>query len=254
MRHLIVALCALFCVALLRADEHCIGHDHSAIGADGRTFDPKTGRDTRQYAPDAQVDYLHLKLDLRMDDPAAKSFTCTETLTFKTLGGPIRRLTLDAVHLDVKSVTDLGGKPLEFRADDRRLVINFGSDLPPNTDAGVVISYACTDPKDGMIFALPDEAYRDRPVMVHTQGQTETNRHWFVAHDYPNERCTSETVVTVPSKYKVLANGKLVSKEDAGGGMTRWHHSLSKPHVSYLVSLVIGEFDVVTDKWRDVPV
>jgi len=90
--------------------------------------------------------------------------------------------------------------------------------------------------------------------MVHTQGQAESNRYWFASHDYPNERCTSETIVAVPSKYKVLANGKLVSKEDAGDGMTRWHHSLGKPHVSYLVSIVIGEFEVVSDKWRDVPV
>src|SRR5687768_13390098 len=178
MRHLIVAFCALFCVSLLRAEDHCIGHDHAAaLEADGRTFDPKTGRDTRQYAPDAQVDYVHLKLDLRMDDPATKSFRCTETLTFKTLGRTVQRLTLDAVALDIKSVTDTGGKALPFRADDKRLTIHFDPELPPHTDAGVVIAYACTDPKDGMIFALPDDAYRDRPLMVHTQGQTETNRH-----------------------------------------------------------------------------
>src|SRR5688572_2295326 len=199
MRHVTVSLLVLFIVAPLRADDQCMGHSHAAaVHADGRTFDPKTGRDTRQYAPDAQVDYVHLKLDLRMDDPTTKSFTCTETLTFKTLGRAIQRLPLDAVDLDIKSVTDLGGKALDFRSDDKRLVINFGAELPPHTDGGVVIAYACTDPTDGMIFALPDDAYHSRPLMVHTQGQAETNRHWFAAHDYPNERCTSETIVTVP--------------------------------------------------------
>src|SRR5688500_5200581 len=151
MRHLIVAFCALFCVSLLRAEDHCIGHDRAAaLHADGRTFDPKTGRDTRQYAPDAQVDFAHLKLDLRMDDPATKSFACAETRTSKTLGRPVARLGLDAVDLDIHSVTDMSGKPLNFRADDKRLTIPFDPELPPPTDGGIVISYACTDPTDGM--------------------------------------------------------------------------------------------------------
>ena len=224
------------------------------IALDGRTFDPKTGLDTRRYPPDPQVDWTHLKLDLRMPDPSSKSFTCTQTLTFKTLGRPVARLKLDAVNLDVRSVTDLSGKQLDFRNDEKHLTVTFRSELAPQSDGGVVVEYACANPTDGMIFALPDEAYHDRPLMVHTQGQAETNRHWFAAHDYPNERCTSETIVTVPAKYKVLANGKLVSKQDVANGMTRWHHSLGRPHVSYLVSIVIGEFEVVTDKWRDIPV
>ena len=133
MRHLIVALLLLTFIAVVRADEYCFGvKDAKGLTVDGRAFDPKTGRDTRQYAPDPQVDFVHLKLDLRMDDPAAKSFTCTETLTFKTPGRLIPRMTLDAVDLDIKSVTDLSGKPLDFRADDKRLVINFGSELPPH--------------------------------------------------------------------------------------------------------------------------
>jgi aminopeptidase N len=217
-------------------------------------FDPNTGRDVRVYPPDPQVDFQHLKLDLRMDDPMSRSFTCTETLTFKTAGRAISHLDLDAVELGVSKVSDLGGSPLKFRTDDAHLVIDFGRELPPQSDGGVVIEYSVHDPKTGMIFALPDESYKDRPLMIHTQGETEMNRYWFASHDFPNERFTSEIIVTIPTKYKALSNGKLVAREEIGDGKVRYHYSLAKPHVSYLVSLVIGEFDVVDDRWRDVPV
>src|SRR6188474_426899 len=133
MRHLITALLVLLSAAVARADDRCIGAEHSAAAFDGRTFDPKTGLDTRQYPPDPQVDYTHLKLDLRMPHPSSKSFACTQTLTFKTLGRAIARLKLDAVNLEVKSVKDLSGKPLAFRNDDKHLTVNFPGELAPQT-------------------------------------------------------------------------------------------------------------------------
>jgi aminopeptidase N len=217
-------------------------------------FDPITGRDTRQYPTDPQVDFQHIKLDLRMPEPMSKSFDCTETITFKTTQRQLSSLTLDAAELRIKKVADLAGHALDFRTDDKTVTIRFGKTLPTNYDFGVVIDYSCHDPKDGMIFALPDTDHPTRPLMIHTQGEAESNHYWFVSHDYPNHRQTTETIVTVPSKLSVLSNGGLVGKEDAGNGLTRWHYSLSHPHVTYLVSIVIGEFEVVRDKWRDIPV
>ncbi|MGH7176362.1 MAG: M1 family aminopeptidase [Tepidisphaeraceae bacterium] len=219
-----------------------------------RAFDSVTGRDTRNFAPDPQVDFQHIKLDLRMDDPASRSFTCEETITFKTPHRAIPSLNLNAVDLRIDSVSNLRGDPLDFRYDEKTLTVRFPKPLSPQTDAGVVIRYACAKPKLGMIFALPDDAYRHRPVSIHTQGEPEMNRYWFVSHDYPNTKQTTEIIATIPSKYSALSNGALVSKEDIGAGMSRWHYRLSKPHSSYLVSLVIGDFTVVKDTWRDTTV
>src|SRR4051794_8987931 len=35
-------------------------------------FDPASGRDVRNYPPDPQVDFQHIKLDLRMPDPMSR--------------------------------------------------------------------------------------------------------------------------------------------------------------------------------------
>src|SRR6185503_11493450 len=78
----------------------------------------------------------------------------------------------------------------------------------------------------------------------HTQGEAETNRHWFIAHDFPNERMTTELIVDVPAGFSVSSNGKLVS-DLTSGDRSVWHWLQDKPHVSYLVTLVIGKFDIV---------
>ena len=184
----------------------------------------------------------------------SRSFTCDETIKFKTPGRPVDRLDLDAVDLHIDKVTDLQGQPLEYRYDDKILTVRFASPLPRNTDGGIRISYACKKPVEGMMFALPDEKYPDRPMQIHTQGEPETNSSWFICHDHPNAKQTTEIAVTIPAKYKALSNGALKSREELPDGMVKYHYALGKPHVSYLVSLVIGEFSVVTDEWRGKPV
>lgn len=239
----------------LFAHEGCIlsGEAEAFLAAD-RVFDSVIGKDTRNYPPDIQVDFDHLKLEIDMPSPESKSFTAVETLTFKALGLAVKSLKLNAVELKIEKVTDLDGNDVPFRTDDEHLHITFATPLAPAAAGGVKIHYSVTDPKDGMTFALPDAGYPNRPLQIHSQGQAETNRYWFAAHDYPNERMTSELIVTIPSRYKALGNGALVDRKELDGGMVRYHYKLAKPHVSYLVSLVIGEFDVYTDEWRDVPV
>ena len=216
---------------------------------------PTGGTDgpTRQFAPDPQVDYQHLKLDLRMPDPKSKSFTATETLTFTTYALPLDSLALDAVGLDVRSVKDGDGHDLDYRYDGKILTVRFEEPLPPRSDHTLVFEYVCSDPADGLNFALPDDAYPDRPLQIHSQGEAQTNRYWLIAHDYPNEKMTTEIAATVPDDLKVLSNGKFLGVADAGvggDGMKTWHYKLSEPHASYLISLVIGQFDVVEDEWR----
>jgi aminopeptidase N len=224
------------------------------VFADGRAFDSLLGDDTRNYPPDPQVDYDHLALDILMDDPFTRSFTCDETLTFHGTGEPIDRLTLDAVGLQIDRVTDLSDKPLDYRADDKTLTIRFPAPLQPDQASGLKIHYACVKPRAGMIFTLPDAGYPDRPVSIHTQGETNQNSHWFICHDYPNAKLSTEISVTIPDKYQALSNGALISRDELPGGKVKYHYKLNHPQASYLVSLVIGEFVVVKDHWRDRPV
>src|SRR5690349_8078507 len=103
----LAALVLFLSFTAVRADDavDCAG---AAGGAAAKShdsadpFDQASGRDVRNYPPDPQVDFQHIKLDLRMPDPMSRSFTCTETITVRTTQRPIDRLTLNAVNLDIK--------------------------------------------------------------------------------------------------------------------------------------------------------
>jgi aminopeptidase N len=228
------------------------GHAGIAIG---RSFDAQSGRDPRQYPPDLPVDFLHLKLELTFRDLATQSFTGIASLTFRPVRSDLKMLTLDAVDLEIDRVTDDRGRALRFDYDDARLTIHFARALSTEADTTIRVHYKCVEPKDGMTFVLPDPARPDRPTVVHTQGETDTSRYWFPCFDFPSDRLTTEMVVSVPEPLFALSNGRLVNtSRDGKTGMTTYHWKQAVPHVCYLVTLVIGEFDVVEDEWRDVPV
>ncbi len=207
------------------------------LAAAATAYDEATGRDLRNFPPDRVVDYRHMTLRLRFDDFRQRRFEATEVLTFAPIAAPAGAITLDAVGLDIEAVS-LGGRPVEHFADGRTLVVRFDPPLPRGKVQELVIDYSCTDPYDGIIFTLPTPEAPGYGPEVHTQGQTETNRHWFACHDSPNERLTTELIVDVPSGLGVCGNGRLVSMSDDGTRAV-WHYLQDKPHPSYLVSLVI---------------
>jgi aminopeptidase N len=230
-----------------------VGAPSAAPGQD-QHYDAHTGRDVRAYAPDTQVDYQHIKLEMVFADLMSRSFRCSETITFRTRGAALERLVVHGIDLDIQAVRDLGGRVLDYSYDDEQLTARFADRLPADSDGGIVIEYTCTKPERGMWFALPDEAYPERPLMIHTQGEADYNRYWFFSHDAPNERCTTEILCTAPKPYGLLSNGRLVERSELDGERYRWHYALEQPHPPYLVSLVLGEFDVVAEDWRGKPV
>lgn len=206
-------------------------------------FDVATGKDLRNFPPDRVVDHKHMKLEMRFEDLNARRFSAVQTLRFAPIGRPASTLMLNAVGLQVESVT-LGGKPVEHFAASDHLSIRFPEPLPPDQDREIVIRYTCDSPTDGMTFTPFSPDAPDYHAEVHTQGQPESNRHWFPCHDSPNERLTTELIVDVPAEFAVSSNGRLVSNSTKGGRRV-WHYLQDKPHPNYLVSLVIGKFDVV---------
>jgi len=109
-------------------------------------------------------------------------------------------------------------------------------------------------PRKGMFFVRPTKEYPKRPWMVWTQGEQEDNRAWFPSYDAPNERMTSEVVVTVPEKHVAISNGRLLKEKHDEARKTRTYHWLQDlPHVNYLITIVSGEFDRHEEMWDGIP-
>lgn len=233
------------------AEHHECLHGKLEHAAASAAWNEKTGADERNFPPDRLVDYGHMKLEMRFDDLNDMRFTATETLWFIPVGSPVSALTLDAVRLEIQSVT-MDGQPVSHYRGDETIALEFDPPLPVGKEQTVVFEYICDHPYDGMTFTPYSPDAPHYTAEVHTQGQTETNRHWFIAHDYPNERMTTELIVDVPAGFQVSGNGRLVSHEQRGD-RELWHWLQDKPHVSYLVSLVIGRFDIVELEHPRVP-
>lgn len=204
-------------------------------------------------AGDRPIDIEHIKLELEV------------TLKEKTVEGkavidflplrPISSVRLDAVHHEIAAVH--GGKdnkPLRFDNTGKEVVIDWESPLAVGEKQQVTIEYKVRDPKAGLYFFGPTEKDPNVPAMAWSQGEPISNRHWFPSLDHPNERQTTEMIVTVTEGLEVLSNGRLLSYEKVEDGKVRFHWRQTEPHVAYLVTLVVGRFAIGRDEWRGMPV
>jgi aminopeptidase N len=230
-------------------------------------FDATTGTRGAVYPPHRLVDFTHMKLAITIADMNTPKATAQQTLSFAPIGGPVSTITLDAKGLSIDSVEcrilaqqdSQAAKPAAttFKHNGRTLTINFDPPLPKGQSTDLVISYRIEDPKLGLVWTPESPAWPGRAAQLHTQGQPQTNSYWFPCHDFPNERLSTELLVTAPAGYEVSSNGRLVGRtrkiltsDDATGrrdllAHEEWHFLQEQPHVNYLVSLVVGKFDVV---------
>jgi len=208
-------------------------------------------------AGDRPVSTDRIRLDLRVD-VAKKAVDGKATIAFHCVR-PTQTMSLDAVELGVQNVAvKVGSKSVEHAhhtADGKKLVVDLGSRLRAGETGTLEVTYQIHEPKDGLHFFGPSKANPEAPPLVWSQGETTTNRYWFPCLDEPDQRQATQLVVTVPEGFEAVSNGKLVERRDNAGDKTvtfDWRQEI--PHPSYLVTLVVGQFDVVRHEWEGVPV
>lgn len=221
---------------------------HWAADTTEHRFDEQSGRDLRHYAPDRPADFVSMKLELDIPDMEVPALTAREHLTFIPTGKPLAALRLDAEGLQISAVELIKlTKEMvhtSFHHDGHELMVTFNPPLAVGREYGLDIAYTLEDPADGLFWTTSSPAWPGRPPQVHSQGQPETNRYWFCCHDSPNERMTTELIVTVPTGFEVISNGELIATQPADG-RTTFHWKLDQPHPAYLVTMVIGKFATV---------
>ncbi len=200
---------------------------------------------TVHYARDRNVDIRHVKLELNVN-PEKKVLEGTVSIDLTPIVDNVTRLQFDAVELDVKDVK-LNGRQVSFENTGRNIVIDLDKALKTSQQVTISIKYS-GKPKRGLYFIEPDKSYPDRPYQAWTQGEDEDTRYWFPCYDYPDDKATSELIVTVPQKFLAISNGSLVeTKEDKATGTKTYHWKQDIPHSSYLTSLVVGEYSVIKE-------
>lgn len=205
------------------------------------------------YPTDRIVDYEHLKLEIQVD-LAGKRLSGTCTHTFTVLAPECRKLSLHAVDLKVEKVLLLSSTEtaLDFNQTPTHLHIGFKHALKAGDRGEIRIVYSVVEPRAGLYFIHPTEHQPHRPWQLWTQGQDQDNRYWIPCHDDPNEKASTEMIVTVDEKYLAISNGRLIgTSSDAQAGTRTFHWKQSMPHASYLVTLCVGEYVEIKESWKN---
>lgn len=204
---------------------------------------------TQRYAPERQVDMLDLSLDVTPDFKNRR-VSGTATITFQTMLKPVGSLRLDAYDLEVSKITS-GPKIASWENTDRALLIHFEKPIPPMRKGTISITYEA-EPVKGLYFRTPELGYKRSDMHIWTQGETIEARHWFPCFDAPNEFFTSSITCRVPKGMTVLSNGRRAGEKiDPKTGLKAVTWMQEKPHVNYLISLVAGYFERITEKHGD---
>jgi aminopeptidase N len=202
------------------------------------------------FARSKDYDLEHSRIALRFDLDQKKVIgDVTHTLTILR---DTQRITFDSAGLQIQSVT-LNKTAATFETADDKLRIALPKPAKPGEKFTVEIKYEA-QPTKGLYFILPDKDYPTRPAQVWTQGESEDTRYYLPTYDYPNDRLTTETILTVPAGWLTVSNGKLISVSDAGNGLKTWTWRESLPSSTYLFTVVAGEFTEAKDTWRNMPV
>jgi aminopeptidase N len=201
------------------------------------------------FTADRSLRIVHVRLELDLDLPG-KRLAGVATLTLASRRDELAVFTLDAVEMDIESVT-LDGRATAFDYDGERLRVPCERPFARDAEFRAEVRYRCT-PRRGLYFMGPDEGHPDRALQCWTQGQDDDSRYYWPCIDHPIEKFTSEIVCTAPAGAFVLSNGDLIERKELGASdgaaRVRWHYRLDFPLPAYLVTLVCGPFVEIVEK------
>jgi len=207
--------------------------------------------------PARTYDVQHYVIRTRFDVPN-KTVIGDETIALKPLTTNFNSFALDAANLNVEAVT-LEGKnaPLRFTTSPDKLTINLDRAYSSADAIAVRIRYRAK-PQRGLYFISPAQSNAtdrpSKPAQIWTQGEPEDNHYWFPCYDFPDDKATSEQFITVPTNQLVISNGALINRTENGDGTQTFHWAMNKPHSSYLISLIVGDYAKIADAYKNVAV
>ena len=217
-----------------------------------------------QATPERINNLVHTKLDARFDY-AKQQLIGKVWITLRPHFYPTDSLLLDAKGMDIKEVAVVkGGRntKLKYNYDGLFLNIDLDKTYRNNESYTIYIDYvakpnefqakgsaAITDAK-GLYFINPLGEDKEKPTQIWTQGETEATSVYVPTIDRPGQKTTQEFILTVPSKYISLSNGKLISQKKNTDGTRTDHWKMDLPHAPYLFFIGVGDYAVVKDTYK----
>ncbi len=211
---------------------------------------PAVSRADEPYARSRDYDLQNIRTHLWFDlDNRKIRGEALETIS--SLRDSVVQLRFDSVALNIESVA-VDGVAAKFSTTPNDLTVVLARPAKRGEKHDVLIRYN-GQPKKGVYFVTPDKNYPQQPKEIFTQGEAEDTRYYIPIYDYPNDRTTSEMVLTVPGNWITISNGQLAGVKDEPDGTKTWDWKESATLSTYLISAIAGEFDEKDETWRGIP-
>jgi aminopeptidase N len=209
------------------------------------------------------AEHYTIKLDY---DPAANRLDSAKTKIVATATKKLKEFSLDFQDdLDVSGVT-VNGREADFIFEEAtpdlspipevtqpmKLVVAPQPSWWPKAgrEFTVVVRYAgtpqpITDPDESIegwinaCYPLSPPQTCDGAFVV---GEPMGSQSWFPSNNYPTDKASFDTLITVPNPKTALGVGELVAQTDNGDGTSTWHWREDDPTATYLVTATSGDF------------
>lgn len=196
-------------------------------------------------------DAIHYKIMLDVD-MANKTLTGVNQITLTPLNDNFDRLSIDAMYLRVVNVSDRDGTALNFKQKNNQLSVIFSKSYRHSDTLQINVTYALDQQAAGLKFI---DSTASNPLMVSSDCFPDKARQWIPCYDYPNDKATTEMIVSVDKKFKVLSNGRLVNiNGQHTPGKVTYHWFQELPISTYLINLSIADYAVIKDSLFTLPV
>ena len=209
------------------------------------------------YTSSHDYDLVHQRIEVKNFDWDSTAFDGRVTTTLVSLSPGLDSVVLDMDRrLAVRSVAPACRRgrsctDLAFTRPGDSLVIRLGRSASRGDTVRVVVDYHGRIAQGRGLYFFKDEPGRPhRPQQVYSGGGTDGNPRWIPTWGGPADKATWEMIATVPKRFTVVSNGRLVSDRVGAGGMRTTHWSQEKPASTYLISLVVAPLARVSDRWR----
>ncbi len=156
----------------------------------------------------------------------------------------LSRFNLDLVGLKVEGV-EVDDEPAGRSQVDRELEITPAAPIAAGDEFTVVVTYAGTPrpvPDGTDLFDVGWQTDGREAYVVSEPAGAAT---FFPVNDHPTDKATYTLEVTAPADQTVAASGLLVGAPTPGDGTRTWTYEARDPMASYLLQVVIGDYELV---------
>ncbi len=198
--------------------------------------------------PGYRVSRYELELEYKV---AINRLSGTATITAVALA-ELQQLTLDlSSALTVSKVAVNGKRAPQFSCRGGKLRIRLASKLASGAALSIVVRYGGSPrPLRSLWGDVGFEELNDGALVA---GQPNGAASWFPCNDHPSAKAAFRIQISTESRYRAVANGKLVSRR-VRASQTVWTYEQPEPTSTYLVTLQIGTYEMARLARTPVPI